>query len=101
MKMVYTNEHSFLVNRMKDLIRAEGIAVFLKNEYAQGAMGEIAPLDCWPEVWVVNDQDITRAASIVKAAKQNTHADDWICNHCTEKNDASFDICWNCQQESL
>ncbi|WP_286235382.1 DUF2007 domain-containing protein [Thalassotalea sediminis] len=100
MKRVYTNESRFLVNNIKDLIDAQGIPVFVKNEYAQGAMGEISPFDCWPEVWVVNDADYERAKDIIDRAHQNQYADDWICNHCREQNAASFDICWNCQQES-
>lgn len=101
MKMIFTNEHSFLVNAVKELISAQGIEVFLKNEYAQGAMGEISPFDCWPELWVINDEDYERAIGLVNLSQKNKHADDWICNNCTEKNDASFDICWNCQQESI
>ncbi len=55
MKLVFTNESTFLVNNVKNLLEAQKIKVFIKNEYAQGAIGEISPFDSWPELWVIND----------------------------------------------
>lgn len=100
MKMVYTHENRFLINTVIDLIEAQHIKVFLKNEYAQGASGELSPFDSWPEVWVVNDSDFIRAKRIVESIKTNRNIEDWVCNHCSEKNDASFEICWKCQHEN-
>lgn len=100
MKMVYTNESSFLVNSMKDRILAEKIEVFIKNEYAQGAMGELSPFDTWPEVWVANEQDFDRATEIVNLSQSNQEAADWTCKNCSEENDGSFEVCWKCQQEN-
>lgn len=100
MKMVYTNENSFVVNNLKNLIEAQNIEVFLKNEFAQGAMGEISPFDAWPEIWVVDDGDYDKVIAIVESAQRRTHSGDWICNQCQESNDASFEVCWNCQTDS-
>ena len=55
MKLVYTNENPFLVSNAKNLIEAEGIGTFLKNEFAQGAVGETSAFDAWPEVWIFSD----------------------------------------------
>lgn len=99
MKMVYSNENSFIVNNVKNLIEAQAIAVFLKNEFAQGAVGEISAFDSWPEVWVVNDSDFARAIDIVQSSQSN-NAVDWICKNCAEANDPSFEICWKCQYEN-
>jgi hypothetical protein len=96
MKMVYTNENSFLVNNVKNLIESHKIEVFLKNEYAQGAAGAISTFDAWPEIWVVNNSDFERVKEIVKSS-QGKSTDDWICENCSETNDPSFEICWNCQ----
>ena len=97
MKMVYTNENHFLVNNVKNLIEAQAIKSFIKNEFAQGAAGEVSAFDAWPELWVFDDADYGRALAISNAAKNSSQAVDWVCKSCTEENDPSFEICWNCQ----
>lgn len=99
MKLVYTNENSFIVNNIKNLLQTQGIETFLKNEFANGAVGEISTFDAWPEVWVVDDTDFERAAGIVQLAQHND-ALDWTCKQCSELNAPSFDLCWNCQHEN-
>lgn len=101
MKMVYTNENRFFVANAKNIIEAQGIDTILKNEFAQGGIGEISAFDSWPEVWVINDADYDRACKIIKNSLSNKNSAEWICNACNEKNDASFEICWNCQSENL
>ena len=99
MKMVYTNENNFLVNNAKNLIEAEGITTFIKNEYAQGAMGEVSVFDTWPEVWVFNDADLTKALEIITFSQSAMEEADWLCKNCSEENPASFELCWHCQNE--
>jgi len=97
MKMVYTNENGLIVNNVRNLIEAQGIEVFLKNEFAQGAVGEVSAFDSWPEVWVVNDSDIASAIEVVQLSQNKDKAEDWICKNCAETNAPSFEICWKCQ----
>ncbi|BAJ03096.1 putative signal transducing protein [Shewanella violacea] len=100
MKMVYSNENSFLVNNVKNLIEAQGISTFIKNEFAQGAVGEISALDSWPELWVNNDADFESATEILASSQTCIKGEDWVCKSCAEKNAPSFEICWNCQCEN-
>ena len=100
MKMVYTHENQFIVSNAKNLVEAEGIATFLKNEFAQGAVGETSAFDAWPEVWVFRDADYERALSIIETSLSRTRTAEWVCKNCEENNDASFEICWNCQQNN-
>lgn len=100
MKMVYTSENYFIVNNVKNLIEAQDINAFIKNEFSQGAVGEISAFDAWPEIWVYDDSDFDRAVEIVNVSQSRNTQCDWICNHCCEKNDSAFEICWNCQLES-
>ncbi|GLX87076.1 hypothetical protein tloyanaT_33290 [Thalassotalea loyana] len=100
MKKIYSNENNFLVHNVKNMVEAQGIEVFIKNEFAQGAVGDISAFDAWPELWVVDDADFERATNIIEASQKNTYSSDWICNNCQEVNDASFDICWQCQEEN-
>ena len=97
MKMVYTNENNFIVSNIQNLIEAQEISTFIKNEFAQGAVGEISAFDSWPEVWIVNDENYDRAIEIVNASKNLGKGEDWICSHCAEKNGSAFELCWHCQ----
>ncbi len=99
MKVIYTNESSFLVTNVKNLVEAAGIEVFIKNEYAQGSVGEVSAFDSWPELWVANESDFKRAMEIVEAAQKPTSRTEWTCINCDENNDPSFEICWKCQHE--
>lgn len=100
MKMVYTNENLFLVGNAKNILEADGVEVIVKNEFAQGAIGEISAFDSWPQLWVLNDTDYEHALTIIKNASGKDHASEWICSNCNESNDASFEVCWKCQNES-
>ncbi len=99
MKMVYTDENFFLVNNAKNIIEAAGINTFLKNEFAQGAVGEVSAFDCWPEIWVLEDSDYDKALNAMTTAQKSVSMDDWICNKCLEKNAPAFEICWQCSHE--
>ena len=100
MKIVYSNESLFLVSNVKNLIEAQGISTFIKNEFSQGAIGEISAFDSWPEVWVADDADLERATEILNSSQSDIDGEDWICINCSEKNAQSFEICWNCASEN-
>jgi hypothetical protein len=100
MKMVYTNENRFLVSNAKNILELQGIDVTLKNEFASGAIGEVSAFDAWVEVWVLNDSDYEQACSIIESSLSKENAEEWVCTSCKEINDASFELCWNCQSES-
>lgn len=100
MKMVYSNENLFIVNNIKNLIEAQNIETFIKNEFSQGAIGEISAFDAWPEIWVFNDSDYVQAFDVVQSSQKNNEVADWNCEYCSETNDPSFEICWNCQSEN-
>jgi hypothetical protein len=97
MKMLYSNENNFLVNNIKNIIESHDINTFIKNEFAQGAIGEISAIDSWPELWITDDDDFDRAMEILETSQKTLAEDDWCCINCSEKNDPSFEICWNCQ----
>ena len=100
MKLIYTNENRLLVSNVKNIVEGMGVAVTLKNEFSSGAAGELSPFDVWPELWVVDDVDYEKAVRIIESAFRPENAKEWLCSRCSEKNDASFDVCWNCQNES-
>lgn len=99
--MIYTHENRLLVNNAKNILENAEIPVVLKNEYAAGASGDLSFLNTWLELWVVNKGDHSKAIKILDAALANSNASEWTCANCNELNAASFDICWNCQQENI
>ena len=99
MRMVYTNENRFIVGNAKNILEINGLDVVLRNEHASSAIGEVSAFDSWVELWVRKDTDYDRACEIIQTSLSKEGAQEWVCALCTEKNDASFEICWNCQTE--
>lgn len=99
MKLVYSNENHFIVSNVKNLIEAQSIKVFIKNEFAQGALGETAIFDCWPEIWVFDDADFEAAIAVVELSQNQQQTADWVCNTCNETNACAFEVCWKCHSE--
>ena len=99
MRMVYTNENRFIVGNAKNILEINGLDVVLRNEHASSAIGEVSAFDSWVELWVLNDADYDRACKIIETSLSKEGAQEWFCALCNEENDASFEVCWNCQAE--
>jgi len=99
MKLVYTHPNIIVVAQARSAIELAGIECMLRNEYASGAIGELAPIDAWPEVWVMNDRDFEQASSLIEESHAETQEADWECAQCANHSPATFDSCWHCGGE--
>jgi hypothetical protein len=91
-----------MVFQIKQLLDEKGIPCFVKNEFAIGAMGELSPMDVLPEVWINDPQWLPKAQQfIAEFEHQPTDLSPWICSHCKEQNGASFELCWQCGEDSV
>lgn len=101
MKKVFTSDNRLRIQQVKDLLDDYDIPCFIKNEYAIGAIGELAPFDAWPEVWLADNEWHDRASQIISEfeSQSKTAGNAWVCQQCQEQNDASFEICWQCGTE--
>tara|TARA_R110002110_G_scaffold91264_2_gene237508 strand:- start:127042 stop:127377 length:336 start_codon:yes stop_codon:yes gene_type:complete len=99
MKLVYTHPNNILVAQARTALEFAGIDCTLRNQYAAGALGELAPIETWPELWVLRDRDYERAITVLENARQSTHEADWHCSHCSGENPGSFETCWQCGRE--
>lgn len=99
MKLVYTHPNHFAVVNARNLVERVGIRCELRNEFAGGATGELAPIDTWPELWVVDDGDEDRAVELIEQARAQGEGEDWFCGRCGERNGAGFEVCWACGRE--
>ena len=98
MKLIYTNENNFLVSNARNILENENIEVYIKNEFLSGAAGDLAPFDTWQELWV-EDKDYDKATKLLLTLTDNKVSTNWSCPVCGEANEASFEVCWNCQKE--
>ncbi len=97
MKRVYSAEHGLMTDHIMDILQEEGIICMIKNLNLSGALGELPPIECWPEVWILEDEDYDRASGIVEdLLKESTeYRPSWVC-HCGEIIEGQFTDCWNC-----
>ena len=89
MRLVYTHPNIAMVTQAQSLIEHAGIECALRNDKAAGAMGELAPISAWPEVWIVDDSQFDRAVAIVEASRQDIDEADWQCPGCASSNPAT------------
>ena len=44
----------------------------------------------------VSIDDYEKATTILNEDKRRLTLGPWTCNQCSESNDSTFDLCWNC-----
>ena len=83
---------------VKGLLDEAGIPSMIRNEHLAMALGELAPGDCSPQIWILNDEDYARAKEIVDDLRTSNvkTAQPWICSDCGEAIEGQFTSCWNC-----
>jgi len=99
MKLVYTHPSVIVIAQARSLVERAGISCLLRNEYAAGAMGELAPIDVWPELWVLRDRDYDRAMLVLAQSRSEIREADWNCRSCGSYSPATFELCWRCASE--
>ena len=85
---------------LKELLAREGVACLIRNEQLFAALGEIPFLECFPELWVVDDEVWPRARMLLDnwfKIEENTAS--WTCSSCGEVLEGQFGACWKCGKE--
>jgi len=95
-KKVFTHENRMIVFNIKNVLQGEGIETIVVNEFAAGGAGDLATFDTWPELWLEDESRLAQAQTIVREILDGREEKAWFCRGCQEKNDAAFQICWNC-----
>ncbi|NCP65492.1 MAG: DUF2007 domain-containing protein [Paraglaciecola sp.] len=97
---VFCHHDRFRVWQVKQLLEQNGMACFIKNEFAIGAMGELSPFDVLPEVWLHDAQWLAKADRVIAEFNRSPSDDTpWFCPSCQEQNAANFELCWQCGSE--
>ena len=96
MKKLFAHENRMIVFNLKNVLQGEDIETVVVNEFAAGGAGDLPTFDTWPELWIKDEAQFVQANKIVQAIVNGDVNDFWYCRGCQEKNDTSFQICWNC-----
>jgi hypothetical protein len=90
---------------MKDLLEQDGILCVIRNDSLSNLLGEIPFTNCYPELWVIHDQDYPKAKEVLDSwmNQPNQVAASWECPNCGEIIEGQFAACWKCgtEQEEL
>ncbi|GAB2993688.1 putative signal transducing protein [Psychrosphaera aestuarii] len=99
MKKVYQCSNTLELQPFIETLKRLDIKHLIKNEYISGAIGELPFTEAWPQIWVLNDNDVAEAKAACRATETDINSDkpDWDCSHCGETNHASFEFCWQCE----
>ena len=97
MRKIYTSENKVKIYLLKSSLEQNGIQCFIKNENPPLA-GEIPPVMAWPELWVMNDEDLPGAEKIIQSEIESDPKtkNKWTCPGCGELLEGQFEICWKC-----
>lgn len=99
MKKIFTSAEQYQLGHIISILEDAGIDYVIRNEFLSGALGELPPHECWPEVWVTHDEDYDKGLTIVtEASKSITDNGKWQCE-CGEENEGTFGSCWKCGGE--
>lgn len=105
MKKVFIAKHPTEAHLVRGVLEAEGIQAEVQGESLFGSRGG-APVtaDTLPTVWVLADEDESRAAEVLADfGKWDVPADArgaaWACPSCGERVEVQFQQCWRCGAE--
>ncbi|MSP38318.1 MAG: DUF2007 domain-containing protein [Deltaproteobacteria bacterium] len=98
MQRIYSSKDSLMIGHLKNVMASFGIQCVTKKLDLISAAGELPPIECWPELWVIEDNKANRAKSILKKALAplSSVKKPWSCLGCGENIEGQFSECWNC-----
>lgn len=98
---VYVSHDRFFVESLTANFRGEGIEHLVKDE-SSSSLGEVPPIVSRQHVWVINEDDVDKAKSMVlelEARASDSSQGPWVCGGCTEQLEGQFTTCWKCGGE--
>src|ERR1044071_1929958 len=95
---VYTAKDPLMVGHLKNVLASYGIRSVTRNFDLSSAAGELPPIECWPELWVIDDEKTGEAKTILRKtlAPLESVKKPWRWGRCKEELEGQFTECWNC-----
>jgi hypothetical protein len=86
-----------LAGMFREFLRKEGIECVIRNEGLFAALGEIPFTECYPELWVVDNELYPRASNLLRQwMEKASERPPWSCPDCGEQIEGQFCACWKC-----
>jgi len=97
-KRIFSSHDLIAVHHARNLLETAGIGAVVRNELLSSAMGELPPVECQAELWVLDAADAARAEQLLREAArpEARSAENWRCDACGESLEAQFTQCWHC-----
>lgn len=94
---VYSAPNITLVSIFRSILERHGIKCRVKNEFISAGIGDIPPIECWPQL-CVEEQDLSEAKRLVAEAlaPDSEAGGSWACEACGEEIEGQFTACWKC-----
>ena len=89
------------VESLKEMLDQQDIPCTIKNQQGSNLAGEVPFAEVFPELWVLNDEDLPKAKEFLDDWReaQPVETTDWTCSQCGESQTKEFTTCWNCETE--
>jgi hypothetical protein len=86
------------IHHLKNVLEAEGIRCFLRNELLARLAGEIPFTECALELYLRDEADRWRAERILDDWRRSRPmaGKPWTCPGCGERLEGQFTSCWQC-----
>ena len=86
------------VESLKEIVEQDGIPCMIKNQQGSSLAGEVPFGEVFPELWVINDNDYSRAQKFLENGEKakTSETTDWACPKCGENVEGDFTTCWKC-----
>ncbi len=98
---LYISQNLIDVESRKELLDQAEIPCTIKNHRSAMLGGEIPFAEVFPELWVLQDEDLERAETLLKdwEKAQPLKSTSWICESCGEIHQKEFTTCWKCSKD--
>ena len=90
-----------MVGHIKNILESYGIVCTIEKQFSSAAAGEIPAIECWPELWIIDKEQLEQAKEVVKEtlAPLSKELPKWECTYCNEHIDGQFTACWSCGKD--
>ena len=101
MKKLYVSQSLIDVESRKELLDQAEIPSTIKNQRSAMLGGEVPFAEVFPELWVLNDNDVGQAKKLLREWEEAKPMENtgWTCTKCGEIHEKEFTTCWQCNQE--
>jgi hypothetical protein len=101
MTRVFTAKDPLMIGHLKNVLASFGIRCATRNFDLSSGAGELPPIECWPELWVIDDEKAAKAKAILRKtlAPLRSVQKSWVCPGCNETIEGQFSECWNCGRD--